>query len=194
MLNLSKLQALDYLDRGTEAQREAGRLLRELQIMELLGEYRPLLVGTVPLGIQVEGSDLDIICEVHDSARFSAEASGYFGHREGFCAVNRTVAGLPRTKINFVAGGWPVELFGQPLTTEKQNGYIHLLVEDRILNLLGPGFRQEVISLKIQGMKTEPAFAKLLGLAGDPYEALLFLAGLSPAELEALCTRAYPYI
>ncbi|MHA6532322.1 DUF4269 domain-containing protein [Paenibacillus sp. BAC0078] len=194
MLNLDKLQTLDYLERGTEVQREVCHLLRELRIMELLEEYHPLLVGTVPLGIQVEGSDLDIICEVHDSGRFSAEASRFFGHWKGYSAVTRTVRGFLRTKVNFVAGGWPVELFGQPLATEKQNGYVHLLVEDRILNLLGPGFRQEVILLKSKGMKTEPAFAKLLGLAGDPYEALLLLAGLPPAELEAVCRRAYPYI
>ncbi len=30
-------------------------------------------------------------------------------------------------------------------------------------------FRQEIIALKKQGYKTEPAFAMALGLKGDPY-------------------------
>lgn len=177
-----------------EVLREVRRLLRELHIMELLAEYHPLLAGTVPLGIQVEGSDLDIICEVHDSRRFIAEARSHFGQLEEFCAVTRTVEGIIRTKINFRAGGWPVELFGQPLATEKQNAWLHMQVEGRILSLLGPAFREEVLSLKSGGMKTEPAFAKLLRLEGDPYEAMLTLGRLTLEELAAICQRAYPYI
>jgi hypothetical protein len=37
----------------------------------------------------------------------------------------------------------------------------------------GERFKNEVIKLKKQGIKTEPAFASLLGLPGDPYGALL---------------------
>ena len=34
-------------------------------------------------------------------------------------------------------------------------------------------FRRQIIDLKKQGLKTEPAFAKLLALTGDPYVELL---------------------
>ena len=48
-------------------------------------------------------------------------------------------------------------------------------MEHRVLLAKGEEFRQEVINLKRQGWKTEPAFAKLLGLNGNPYEELLKL-------------------
>ena len=183
---------LSYLEHGDAQQREVYSLLRELGIMERLADYHPLLAGTVPLGIQVAGSDLDIICEVYEPERFIAEVRDSFGSLYGFSAVSRIVEGLPRTRINFRAGGWPIELFGQPLQTILQNGWRHMLVEDRILQLLGDPFRSEVIRLKSGGMKTEPAFARLLGLEGDPYEALLRLAALQAEELAALCRAAYP--
>lgn len=70
---------IDDLNRGTAVQKEVYNLLTELEIMNLLMDYNPLLVGTVPLGIQVEGSDLDIICEVHDPVEFKALVVRYFG-------------------------------------------------------------------------------------------------------------------
>lgn len=175
---------LSYLKNGTPVQQEVFALLNGLDIMERLAAYKPLLAGTVPLGIQVEGSDLDIICEVYDREAFAAAADLHFGGLADYRCEMRTVNGIPRVKINFSASGWPVELFGQPLRTEWQNGYLHMAVEARILKLLGDDFRHRVIGLKAGGMKTEPAFARLLHLPGDPYESLLALELLPIRELE----------
>ncbi|MDQ0047454.1 hypothetical protein J2T18_001737 [Paenibacillus polymyxa] len=43
-----------------------------------------------------------------------------------------------------------------------------------------------IIQLKILGVKTESAFAKLLGLDGDAYEALLKLEDWTDEELRRL--------
>ncbi|WP_246188044.1 DUF4269 domain-containing protein [Paenibacillus tengchongensis] len=184
---------ISYLAEGSPRQREAFAVLRELQVMEVLAGYRPLLAGTVPLDLQLPGSDLDILCEVYDPEQFMDEARQAFGTFSGFNAVTRTVDGLVRAKINFEAGGWPVELFGQPLPAAQQNGFRHMLVEWRILHLLGGDFREAVIRLKGGGLKTEPAFARQLQLPGDPYEAVLALGKLSQAEFEKLCTQAFPH-
>ncbi|CAH1055311.1 DUF4269 domain-containing protein [Paenibacillus pseudetheri] len=178
---------VNYLIHGTAVQKEVYNLLTELEIMNLLTDYNPLLVGTIPLGIQVEDSDLDIICEVYDPVKFKSLVVRFFGAMEGFVSESRVVQGIPRTKINFMAKGWPIELFGQPRRTELQNGYLHMIVEAEILAQMDDDFRERIILLKTSGWKTEPAFAKVLGLKGDPYEALLELEKLSRSELYSLC-------
>lgn len=50
-----------------------------------------------------------------------------------------------------------------------------MLIEYKILEQQGEEFRKEILELKERGYKTEPAFALLLGLQGNPYEALLQL-------------------
>lgn len=37
-------------------------MMSQYQIMEILQEFDPILVGTFPINIDIETSDLDIIC------------------------------------------------------------------------------------------------------------------------------------
>ena len=50
-----------------------------------------------------------------------------------------------------------------------------MIIEHKLLNLYGENFTKEIVRLKKQGLKTEPAFVKVLNLEGDPYEQLLLL-------------------
>ena len=50
-----------------------------------------------------------------------------------------------------------------------------MVIEYKLLQKGGHLFRRRVMELKTRGIKTEPAFALVLGLQGDPYEALLTL-------------------
>lgn len=174
---------LHDLKSGTALQQEVYKLLRRHRFMEILHTYHPILVGTVPLDIQVPGSDLDLICEVHDFGTFRMEANTHFGHYPGYSVHEREVDGVPRIKVNFHCENWPIELFGQPVPTTQQNGYRHMCVEARLLSLYGESFKQTIIQLKKNGLKTEPAFAKVLHLEGDPYDELLKLEGTADLEL-----------
>jgi len=51
--------------------------------------------------------------------------------------------------------------------------HTHLIIEHKLLIKNGEDFRQQIIKLKRQGHKTEPAFAIALDLSGDPYMELL---------------------
>lgn len=69
--------------------------------------------------------------------------------------------------------GFEIEIFGQTIPTKQQFAYRHMMVEHNLLNKYGEVFRQQIIELKRQGHKTEPAFAIALNLTGDPYMELL---------------------
>lgn len=72
-----KFHTVDYLKQGTPKQILAYKAITELNVMENLSEYQPILCGTLPIGIDVTGSDLDIILEVTDFQEFEEKVKAY---------------------------------------------------------------------------------------------------------------------
>lgn len=72
---------------------------------------------------------------------------------------------------------------------KKQNGYKHMIIEERILNILGEKSREWIKDLKRTGLKTEPAFTKLLKLQGDPYDILLEMYEWDDKKLKDFITN-----
>lgn len=174
---------ITYLQNGGPRQQAAYAALTQAQVMERLARYDAVLAGTIPLGIDLPESDLDVICAVADHPRFVADLQAAFGHLPGFAVQQKRVSGLPTTIARFWAGQFLVEVFGQDRPVREQNGYRHMLVEARLLRLAGPAAAEAIRRLKAGGLKTEPAFAQYFGLAGDPYEELLTLSDLSDEAL-----------
>lgn len=166
---------IDYLKFGNPKQKAAYKELIELKVFQYLKDYQPILVGTIPIEIDLPESDLDIICTCEDHEKFSALLSELFADKKGFIIKTYDWNGIKCTVATFRTASFEIEIFGQNIPTEKQNAYRHMLIEHKILNQQGPDFKAKIIQLKSEGIKTEPAFAKLLGLAGDAYEALLDL-------------------
>ena len=54
-------ETLDYLKDGNEKQRRAHQVLASHSVIESLVGFDPLLIGTIPLNIDIEKSDLDIM-------------------------------------------------------------------------------------------------------------------------------------
>ncbi len=158
-------------------------VLKSLRIFGILHEYHPVLAGTFPLGIDIPGSDLDIICEVHDLDAFENVVRAAFGEYAGFRVSRESVRDVPTIIANFDYAGLPIEIFGQPKPVTEQNAYRHLLVEERLLAIGGETARDAIRALKLAGFKTEPAFARYFNLAGDPYDVLLELSFLNDDEL-----------
>jgi len=62
---------ISYLQLGNERQKKAYQVLTDNEIIEKLAPYHPILVGTIPINIDIENSDLDIIFEVSDKMNLS---------------------------------------------------------------------------------------------------------------------------
>ncbi|WP_054751959.1 DUF4269 domain-containing protein [Piscibacillus salipiscarius] len=137
-----------------------------------LSEYKPELCGTIPLGIDVSTSDLDIIMEVKDLTSFEDKIKLLYSDQPYFKINRKIIRGKHVVKANFVYKGFEFELFGQDVPVHEQYAYLHMVIEKKIL-LKNPELKPKMISLKQRGYKTEPAFCKVLGIAGDPYEALI---------------------
>ena len=164
---------ISYLANGTPRQKQAHEVLTRHGIMEVLKSYTPILVGTIPVNINIKSSDLDVICEYHNKAQFAGHLKDHFSIFPKFELTEATINGQETILANFMADDFEIEIFGQPVPVKQQYGYRHMMIEHELLQRKGEVFRQEIISLKEQGFKTEPAFAKALGLTGNPYEELL---------------------
>jgi hypothetical protein len=165
--------SLRMLKEGTEKQQRAYKAIHQLNIMNDLAEYNPIVCGTLPLGIDVKGSDLDVIMEVYDGEDFKQKVHQLYQSQTGFRWKDSFIRGRNVVKANFHFNGFEFELFGQSQAVSEQNAYVHMIIEYELLKKY-PTIREKVIRLKQQGVKTEPAFCQVLGISGDdPYEDLL---------------------
>lgn len=174
------------LKAGTTRQRRVVELLERHRVFDILAAFDPVLAGTVPLDIDVEGSDLDIICEVVDPSQFASCLQQHFGRQPGFRLSRSVWQGQPTTIAGFALDGEQIEVFGQAVPVDLQAAVVHLDVEARLLALAGDWLRISVRELKRGGMKTEPAFAQLLGIHDDPYQALYAMVAWSDDRLRQL--------
>ncbi|MDF2679059.1 MAG: hypothetical protein K0R47_249 [Brevibacillus sp.] len=177
---------LTYLLSGTPKQQAAWKAISQTLVIESLQAYDPVLAGTIPLNIDIEASDLDIICTSYDLDEFDADVRAAYGNKEGYQESRLLIQDWQTSVIGFYDAGFWFELFAQPLPVEQQNAYRHMVIEARLLGLGGEAAYQEIRLLKRQGIKTEPAFARYFSIPGaNPYRALLEIEHLSTDELQS---------
>lgn len=167
-----KFDSIEYLKSGNKKQRQAYSVLTKAKVLSKLKKYDPILVGTIPINIDIETSDLDISCCFSDKEEFIKSITCLF-HQEKNFRLKELVLGSSSVVVSFVRDSFEIEIFAQDIPTKKQYAYRHMLVEYDLLKRFGADFRQRIVTLKQQGYKTEPAFGVALGLKGDPYQELL---------------------
>ncbi|SFN07789.1 protein of unknown function [Chryseobacterium oleae] len=167
---------IEYLKSGNERQKRAYDVLKKYQVFEKLKDYSPVLAGTIPIEIDIESSDLDIICEVdlecEEDFLDEIAVRRLMPGDTDVKVENIVVCGEKSIVLNFMLEEFPIEIFGQNKPSTEQNAYRHMVAEYRILQEKGEDFKHKIIELKKQGMKTEPAFGLLMELE-NPYEDLL---------------------
>ncbi|WP_111809524.1 DUF4269 domain-containing protein [Aeromonas allosaccharophila] len=184
---------LDYLAHGNPRQRSAHALLTAGVWDALAAHCADLaLVSTLAIGLDRPGSDLDILCQHPNPAAFAATFAeqGWQASPKGdnIWLLERSFPCLDQhcadSDCDNRIASWPLELYVTPAPIETLNGWRHLTLMAALLEHFGDAFYREVLRLRLeQGLKGEAAMCRLLGLAGDPYAALLTLEGCNLAEL-----------
>lgn len=156
-------------------------------LLKILAAYQPTVVGSMPLGLQVSESDLDVACEAADLDEFEANLAAHAATM--ITCQWRRPSNPPSSVTRVSLSGMTIEVFAQPLPVTEQLAFRHMIIEGRLLRVFGHQLHDEVVRLKLAGMSTEAAFAQTLGLsADDPHGALLELEGLSDDDLQKRVT------
>ncbi len=74
----------DRMSCGTPRQRQAVAALDALAIFDRLAFFAPMLAGTIPLDIDIAGSDLDVISHAVDLNAFAAACATHYARHDGF--------------------------------------------------------------------------------------------------------------
>jgi hypothetical protein len=157
--------------------------------MTALAEFDPHLAGTLPLGIDLPSSDLDILCHAAEPEAFAVALWAAFSGETEFSLRQWIINDRP-VIASFMAHGWPFQVFGQKKPVNEQNGWRHFVVERRLLSLGGSAFRAAIMRERSRGAKTESAFATVLRLTGDPYVVVLDLERCDDDRLNDLLVRS----
>ena len=156
--------------------------LKKSELFSLFKEYNPCISGTRPLGIHLLNSDLDVLLSSDRPEEVIDKSYNCFGKLENYSQRMTEHQGLKSIVINFEFDGLPIELFCQNKSVYCQQANLHFLIEGRLLKVFGNSLKKKVLNLKENGIKTEPAFEKLLNLQ-VPYKSLIELQKCSDKEL-----------
>lgn len=148
------------------------RLARE-GVWQALARFHPVMAGSIPLGLDTEATDVDVLVEAGNLKAFRQQCTYTWGGRPGFSLAEREWQGSPAVICRFPADSRLCEVFAQPRPVAEQQGFRHLIAEWRLLTAGGEALYHAVRAARMRGLKTEPAFAEVLRLEGDPYVALL---------------------
>lgn len=173
------LESVIYLERHPMI----FKAITESKMLELLAIYNPLIVGSVPLGLGGPESDIDILLCTSKLQSFENFVLNILSKKFELSLNKKHLQNHQSLIIQYNYLGINFELFVQEVSTTRQPAYRHFLAEERLLMLGGIKFYNKIKSLRENGLKTEAAFAKALGLEQDPYLELERIQKISEKNL-----------
>lgn len=166
------MNVMELLRTGSEKQRNVLQLFHKLNIAAQFKENHPVICGTIPLGIDLEDSDVDVIMQTENHSFLLERWERLYGGFSNFKTVEKYIRGRKVAKANFRYGGLEWELFAQNQPVTEQHAWLHMFIEYRILRE-DPALKPIILQKKKDGFSTEAAFCDPLEIEGDPYEGLL---------------------
>jgi hypothetical protein len=156
----------------------------------VLADYDPLLTGTLPLGLDLPDTDLDVICQVEDFTAFCTVMRAMYGEYDEFECTTTARGGIPSAACSFRYNRFRVKVVGQPVPTRDQDAYRRTTAAARLLRMAGETALEEVRRLRVAGMQTSLAVSAYFQLEGEPEQALAELANASAEELMDIITQS----
>ncbi|PBJ11917.1 hypothetical protein BSF42_26500 [Flavobacterium sp. ACN6] len=104
---------ISYLKTGNQKQQSVFQLLTKYKVLENLSAFNPILVGTIPINIDIENSDLDIICYWKNKADFIEKIEQVFGKEKNFVIRETVINNQESVVANFNIDFFEIEIFGQ---------------------------------------------------------------------------------
>lgn len=166
-----------------EKNHQVWNAIQDSKILSLFKVNDPLVVGTIPLGVDTPDSDLDIILCSNDLLKMEEMLKLHFGQCEEFEIFQYRCEGQDSLVCRFRWSSITFEIFAQSIDTVRQTAFRHFQVEERLLKIGGINFLEKIKAERTRGLKTEPAFAKILKIQEDPYLALLELQQMSQIDI-----------
>jgi hypothetical protein len=181
---------VSYLKMGGDRPRAAYLTLTELDLFCVLADFDPVLTGTFPLGLELDESELDLICYAPNLDQLAAVLVQVYGMYEDFTLEQSNADHGPSLECHFRYGEFRIGVLGEPAPSREQNAFRHLVAQSRLLRLAGPSAAEAIRRLKASGLATAPAFGEYFRLGSDPNRALLDLADAPAEELDEVITRS----
>lgn len=162
--------------------------LTKSEILKRCRRYSPLIAGSFPLGLETVDSDVDVLLFSHDLEEALDHLKNCFDSYPTFEIYQSTHvdSGSEFGMVRFLVDEVTFELYVESTETLRQRAYRHFQVEERLLKLGGPNFRNQIMAFRNNGLKTELAFGAVLKLKGDPYLKLIEMHSWSEGQLLAL--------
>ena len=109
------------LAKGNSKQRLAYTILRKHSILDILQDYSPIVVGTIPIEIDIESSDIDIICEVSDFKIFDTLITSNFSSYKNFVSDSNENIYV----ASFLIDELIIDIYAERNPSQNQNAYLH---------------------------------------------------------------------
>ena len=112
---LEYYQNPEYLKAGNQKQQQVYIILKNKLLPEIPASYSPTLVGTIPIGIDTNKSDIDLICESHDHNTFQHLLVTKFSHFPHFEINRKKIRTTDSIICRFETNGFKLKYLGSQL-------------------------------------------------------------------------------
>ena len=166
-------------------------LVTELKLFEIFKDNLPFIAGAIPLAIDVVGDDVDFLVSYPNYSEFELKCTELFAGLAGFEMSQGHANGADYSLCRFTYHEVSFQIFSSVDSTFSQNGFLHFQIEEKLLKYGAVDWQNKIVNLKSSGVKTEPAFGKLLKQDSvDPYIYLLELQKKSIRQLRDIIQTA----